>query len=104
LNRKCPNCSRNSISVSGMIVSDVNCHACGQLVGVHGIFRAVFFVIILAVTSLVAIVVLVDQGVYAALLMITVPIGAIGFIKARYCPLVSKSRKYKPQVSSNDTH
>ena len=90
MNRTCPNCSGNTVSVSGMIISDVECSACGQLVGIHWAFRAVFFVIILAVTSVTAIVFLVDQGLYAALLMITVPIGAIGFIKARFCPLVLK--------------
>ena len=89
--------------MSGMIISDVNCNACGQLVGVHWLFRAVFFVIILAVTSFTVIVVLVDQGLYAALLMITVPIGAIGFIKARFCPLVPKRRKYEPRTSSSDS-
>ena len=86
-----------------MIISDVTCNACGQLVGVHWVFKAVFFVIILAVTSLTVIVVLVDQGVYAALLIFSVPIGAIGFIKARFCPLVLKRRKYGQQVSSTDS-
>jgi hypothetical protein len=86
-----------------MIISDVNCSACGQLVGVHWAFRAVFFVIILAVTFFTAIVVLVDQGLYAALLMFSVPIGAIGFIKARFCPLVVRRRKHGHQISSNDS-
>jgi hypothetical protein len=59
-------------------------------VGVHWLFRSVFFVIILVATLLTAFVVLIDQGLYAALLMISVPIGATGFIKARFCPLVLK--------------
>jgi hypothetical protein len=50
----------------------------------------VFFVIILALTILTTTIILAEQGLYAALLMVSVPIGAIGFIKARYCPLEMK--------------
>ena len=100
LNRKCPNCSSESISVTGLILSDVACTNCGQLVGVHWLFRSVFFVIILVATLLTAVVILMDQGLYAALLMISVPIGAIGFIKARFCPLVLKRLKPESQDSS----
>jgi hypothetical protein len=55
-------------------------------------FRAVFFVVILAATVSLGFVVLIDQGLYAALLMISLPIGAIGYIKARYCPLVVRKK------------
>ena len=92
LNRKCPNCSSDSISVTGLIFSNVVCANCGQLVGVHWFFRAVFFVIILVATLVTVFVLLVDQGFYAALLLFSVPIGAIGFIKARFSPLVVKRR------------
>lgn len=71
-------------------MSDAVCGSCGETVGIHGLFRAVFFVVVLVATILTAVVVLIDQGLYAALLMISLPIGAIGFIKARYCPLVLK--------------
>ncbi len=100
MNRKCPNCSSESISVTRLILSDMVCTNCGQLVGVHWLFRSVFFVIILVATILTAFFVLIDQGLYAALLMISVPIGAIGFIKARFCPLVLKRPKPEPQDSS----
>jgi hypothetical protein len=93
LNRKCPSCLSESISVSGLILSDVVCVNCGQLVGVHWLFRSVFFVVILVATLFTVFVVLVNQGLYAALLMFSVPIGAIGFIKARYCPLVIKRQR-----------
>ncbi len=90
LTRNCPSCSSESISVTELILSDVTCTNCGLLVGVHWLFRTIFFVIILAATLLTAFVFLIDQGLYAALLMISVPIGALGFIKARFCPLVLK--------------
>ena len=92
MNRTCPNCSRESISVSGLIVSVVACPACGEHIGVHWAYRAIFFVVIFAVAVLTTIVVYVDQGLYAAMLMVSVPIGVIGYIKARYCPLVIRRR------------
>ena len=102
MNRECPNCSTDSISVSGLIVSNVDCSSCGQLIGVHWLFRAIFFVIIFVVTLVTAIVVLADQGLYAALLMISVPIGVIGYIKARYCPLEIKRRRDDSRSRSGD--
>jgi uncharacterized membrane protein len=92
LNRICPNCSSQSISVTELIFSDAICANCDHLVRVHWLFRTVFFVAIFIATLLTVLVVLVDQGLYAAILMFTVPIGALGFIKARFSPLVSESQ------------
>lgn len=64
------------------------------MIGVHWAFRAFFFVLILVVTFVWGLAVLIDQGLYAALLMVSLPIGAIGFIKGRFCPLVVK--KHQP--------
>ncbi len=88
MKRTCPKCSRDSIAVTELILSDAICPSCGQLIGVQWLFRAFFFVVILAATCVTGFVFAVDQGLYAALLMISVPIGAIGFIKARFSPLV----------------
>ena len=74
--------------MSELILSDTYCPRCQSRVGVQWFFRAFFFVITLAATVAVGVVVLAAQGLYAALLMISVPVGAIGFIKARFCPLV----------------
>lgn len=101
MNRKCPNCSDESVSVSRLILSDVRCASCGQIVGVQTVFRVVFFVIILIATLFTVLVVLVDQGLYAALLMMTLPIGAIGIIKARYCPLAVRKSKTGAEGSSS---
>ena len=93
LNRNCPNCSSESISVTELIFSDVVCANCDHLVRVHWLFRAFFHVVIVIATILTVVVVLVDQGFYAAILLFTVPIGALGYIKARFSPLVTESRK-----------
>ena len=93
MNRKCPNCQNESIAISGLILADVQCTACGKVIGVQWFFRAIFFAVILVVTALTGLFVLVDQGIYAALLMISLPIGAIGFLKARFSPLVVRRRQ-----------
>lgn len=75
------------------MLSDTYCSNCGEIIGIHWFFRAIFFVVILVATLITGFVVLVDQGPFAAILMITVPIGAIGIIKARISPLVVRPTK-----------
>ena len=79
--------------MSGLIVSSFDCSNCGEVVGVHWFYRVVFFVVILLVTVPSAVAVLAQQGVYAALLWAPFPIGAIGYIKARICPLEVKRHR-----------
>ena len=93
MNRICPTCSAEAVAVSGLIVSDARCANCGQLVGVQWVYRAIFFVLILLAAVPFGLIVFFDQGLYAALLTITLPIGAIGYIKARFCPLVARKRR-----------
>ncbi len=88
MNRKCPACSAVAVSVSALVVSDVQCTACDETIGVQWLFRTVFFILTLIATIVVGFVVMIDQGLYAGLLMISLPIGAIGYVKARYSPLV----------------
>ena len=93
MQRKCPNCGDNAVSVSRLMLSDAYCSSCGEIVGVHWFFRAFFFVVILASTVTLGLIMLIDQGPYAALLMISLPIGAIGIIKAKFSPLVVRLPK-----------
>lgn len=74
-------------------MSHFDCINCGELIGVHWFYRAVFFAAILLVTVPSALAVLAQQGVYAALLWTPFPIGALGYVKARFCPLEVKRRK-----------
>jgi len=64
------------------------------------VYKAIFFVVILVATIVVGLVVLIYQGLYAALLMVSLPIGAIGIIKARYCPLVIRRQEPGAENSS----
>lgn len=76
------------MSASELILSDAVCPRCNETVGVQWLFKAFFSLVIAVATTVVGLVVLVDQGPYAALLIISLPVGAIGYIKARFCPLV----------------
>lgn len=100
LNRQCPKCARESIPVSGLIVSSCECLECRAIVGVHWLYTSVFFVLILLVAVPSALAVLVQQGVYAAMLWAPFPIGALGYIKARFCPLDVKRRREDPRRPS----
>lgn len=86
MNRTCPNCSRKSIPVASLMLSRANCPTCGTLIGVRRYYAALFFVITFAVTATSRIAILAQQGLYAALLWLPLPIGALGYIKARFCP------------------
>ena len=90
--RRCPNCSKPSVPVKGLLFGDSRCTNCGSFVGVHRIASMSFSLLIFAVTVPTTIMVLAQQGLYAALLWFSCPIGALSYIKARFCPLEIKQR------------
>ena len=101
MNRDCPKCSKGTIPVSGLLVSNFDCPNCRTLVGVHWLYRAGFFVLILLATVPSTVAVLAQQGVYAALIWLPFPIGAIGYLKARFCPLEAKRKRIEPRGTSD---
>ncbi len=86
-NRICPVCSEPSIPVSELLVSNARCPNCGSVVGVHWLFGSVFYVVIFGVTAISTFLVLARFGIFAAILWFSFPIGAIGYLKARFSPL-----------------
>ncbi len=60
------------------------------MVGVHWLFGGFFYVIIFIVAAVTTIIVLSQFGIFAAILWFSFPVGAIGFLKARFSPLVVK--------------
>jgi uncharacterized protein (DUF983 family) len=88
--RACPNCMAKSIPLSEILFSSCQCVKCGALVGVHWAARFGFSVLIFAVTITTTTMVLVQSGLYAAILWFTLPIGALSYIKARFSPLETK--------------
>lgn len=85
--------------MSGLLVSGFECPECRELIDVHYVYRSVFFVVILLITVPSVLAVLIQQGVYAALLWAPFPIGALGFVKARFCPLQVRRRDSSRRAS-----
>lgn len=76
--------------VSELLLGAASCPACHKIVGVHWLAAAVANTIIAIVTLASTAAIFVQQGVYAAILWFSVPIGALSYLKARYCPLEIK--------------
>lgn len=51
-----------------------------------------FNILIFAVTAVTTTMVLMQSGLYAAILWFTLPIGSLSYIKARYSPLETKEK------------
>ena len=90
MNRTCPNCTSRSIPISGLLVSSCRCPSCGAIVSVRGLCRALWVLATISITIPFVLAVLASQGVYAAILLATLPIAALGYIKARFCRLVAQ--------------
>lgn len=90
MNRACPNCTSNSIPVNKLLFADYRCAECRELVGVHSIIGAVSSLLIFTVATVTTLIVLAQLGLYAALLWFSAPVGALGYLKARFGPLETK--------------
>lgn len=86
--RRCPNCSKNIVPTKELLFGDSQCANCACILGVHRIAAMGFSVVIFAVTLSTTTIVLAQQGIYAALLWFSFPIGALSYIKARFSPLI----------------
>ena len=92
--RRCPACKAASIPTKELIVSDARCPACGKIVGPQWLVRFVVFLVLAAVTTVTTVIVLAQFGVYAALLWFSFPIGTLGYLKARFAPLVVRRQDF----------
>ena len=90
LNRVCPSCFAESVPVTELLVSYVRCPDCRAAVGPHWLFSWPLNLVTFLVTSLSTIAVLAQFGIYAALLWFPFPVGALGYLKARFSPLEVK--------------
>ena len=95
-NRICPACSQTSIEVSELLVSDTTCPNCGATIGVHWLFGGFFYALIFVVAGVSTLLVLASFGIFAAILWFSFPIGAIGYLKARFSPLQPKDAPPTP--------
>jgi uncharacterized protein (DUF983 family) len=94
--RECPNCIARSIPLSELLFSNCYCAKCGVLIGVHRAAYVFFNVLIFAVTLATTTMVLMQLGLYAAILWFPFPIGSLSYIKARFSPLEPKGKGSGP--------
>lgn len=90
MRRQCPVCDRQSIAVGDILFHPAECRACKALVGVHRVASGGFAFLVTVVTLVSSLIVLLEMGLYAALLWFPFPIGALSYVKARFCPLEAK--------------
>ena len=96
MNRVCPNCARRKVPVSSLILSRAFCPTCGALIGIKRAYAVLFFIVTFGITAASFVAVLAQQGFYAALIWLPLPVGALGYIKARFCPLMVRSGSLEP--------
>ncbi|MDX1508238.1 MAG: hypothetical protein R3358_08155 [Woeseiaceae bacterium] len=92
MTRTCPNCGNATIPVREVLFADYVCPSCKRMVGVTGAASFVFAVLIFVTTLVTTFIIFLQFDVYAAILWFSLPIGALSYIKARYCPLQRKNR------------
>lgn len=95
-NRTCPVCSQPSIDVTGLLVSNAVCPSCRSTIGVHWFYGVFFYLVIFLVAGISTLLVLARFGIFAAILWFSFPIGAIGYLKARFSPLQRKDSTQLP--------
>lgn len=87
MNRSCPNCSSASIPTGDLLLGSVRCPVCRARVGMQRLVSLLFSVLIVVVTVATSYMVLSLFGIYAVIVWFVFPVGAIGFLRARFCPL-----------------
>jgi hypothetical protein len=92
MQRICPNCSVRAIPVAELLFGVCRCPNCQVDVRVNRFASLLFSLVIIAVTIATSLMVLSLFGVYAVILWFAFPIGAIGYLKTRYCPLTVVER------------
>jgi len=89
MQRVCPNCSTRGIPTSGLLLGAYLCATCGHTVRVNRFAALVFSILIVVVTAVSSFAVFSLHGIYAVIIWFAFPVGAIGYIKARFSPLTA---------------
>lgn len=79
----------NTVPVSGVLFSQYRCPNCKRLVRIRGVSAAVVNGLILIATIVTTAMVFLQAGLYGAILWLPFPIGALSYLKARFCRLES---------------
>jgi uncharacterized protein (DUF983 family) len=87
MQRICPHCSTRSIPIAGLLLGVYECSNCRHRVRVNRAASFLFSILIIVVTVATSYMVLSMFGIFAVIIWFAFPIGAISYIKARFCPL-----------------
>lgn len=87
--RNCPNCAQPTIPIRELLTGRCRCPSCQLTVGIQPFASFLFSILAIAVTVGTSIGVFMMFGIYAVIVWFMFPVGAISYIKARYCPLVA---------------
>ena len=93
--RECPKCAAKSVKVSDLLFGDSMCSRCGAIVGGHRVALWVANLIIGIASLVTTLMVLVQSGLYAALIWFPFPVGALSYMKARFSPLQVRSVRHE---------
>ncbi len=104
MNRNCPNCSSSTISITELLFGDCRCKSCLRVIGVPRIVSAIASFVIFSVAIVTTLIVFVALDMWAALLWFTLPVGALSYIKARFCPLRVKEKPHHSGGASGAAH
>ena len=85
--RDCPNCSQNTVPVSAVLFAPYRCPNCKSLIGFSRFAGAIVNILILAATLVTTAMVFLQAGFYAAIVWLPFPVGALSYLKARFCRL-----------------
>lgn len=104
MKRACPNCASQSVSTKALLFGNCRCVSCRCIVGIRRLALAVANAVIFATAIVTTLVVFIELGLYAALLWFTLPVGALSYVKARFCPLEVKPEPFRSGDSSGAAH
>ncbi len=96
MKRICPNCSDQTISVRELVFRDCRCRNCLRIIGVHRVASVIASIVIFTVAVVTTLIVLIELDLWAALLWFTLPVGALSYVKARFCPLDTRPESHQP--------
>ena len=89
--RPCPNCGEKTVPVTAVLFSAFRCPSCSRTVRVSRVAAALFNLLILVVTVVTTGMVFLQAGLYAGIVWLPFPIGALSYVKARFCSLEATS-------------
>ena len=86
IHRNCPNCFARTVPLTAFLTSGLACSNCNTRLEAGRVCALGFFVVTFLVTVVSTAAVMATLGFYAGLLWLPFPIGALGYLKVRYCP------------------